>query len=137
MNKEKLLQPFEEENHEGRNIQRIRVYLGVKQEVLAKELGLSQPQISQIEQEKEVSEPMLKRISEALGVTPELIRKFNVERAIYNISSNNYKDATINEGASAIAIANQNNPIDKVIELYERLLKSEREKLEILLNRRN
>lgn len=137
MNKEKLLQSFEEENHEGHNIQRIRVYLGIKQDVLAKELNISQPQISQIEQEKEVAEPLLKRIAEALGVTPELIKKFNVERAIYNISSNNYKDATINEGASAIAIANQNNPMEKVIELYERLLKSEREKLEILLNQRN
>jgi len=136
-NKEVLLQPFQEENHEGHNIQRIRVYLGIKQEVLAKELGISQPQISQIEQEKEVPEAMLNKVADALGVTPELIKKFNVERAIYNISSNNYKDATINEGGSATAIANQNNPIDKVIELYERLLKSEREKLEILLNRGN
>jgi hypothetical protein len=30
-----------------------------------------------------------------------------------------------------------NNPVEKIIELYESLLKSEREKVEILLNRRD
>ena len=51
---------------------------------------------------------------------------------IYNIC-NNYKDATINEGANTFAIEQQLNPLDKIVELYERLLKSEREKLEISL----
>ena len=136
-NNEEFSEVLQDENHVGHNIQRIRVFLGIKQEVLAQELNLSQPQISQIEQQKEIDEAILQKISDVLGVSPELIKKFNVEKAIYNICSNNYQDATINEGASVTAVAQQNNPLEKVIELYERLLKSEREKLEILLSRRN
>ena len=48
---------------------------------------------------------------------------------------NNYKDATISPGATATVYAahtQQINPIEKVVELYERLLKSEQEKIEIL-----
>jgi transcriptional regulator with XRE-family HTH domain len=127
------LNMLEEENHVGHNVQRIRVYLGIKQDVLAKELGLSQPQISLIEQQKEIDDPTLTKISGVLGVSVDVIRKFNIEKAIYNICSNNYKDATINEGANTFAIAQQLNPLDKIVELYERLLKSEREKLEMSL----
>ena len=45
-----------------------------------------------------------------------------------------YKDATISPGAIATVYAHnqQINPLEKVVELYERLLKSEQEKIEIL-----
>lgn len=135
--KEEATQLLNDENHVGHNIQRIRVYMGIKQDTLAHELNLTQPQISLLEQQKEIDDETLQKISTVLGVSPELIKKFNVEKAIYNISSNNYKEATINEGANTYAISQQNNPPDIVIDLYERLLKSEREKLEILLNRKN
>ena len=68
-----------------------------------------------------------------MGVSAEVIRDFDVERAIYNINS--YKDATISPGATATVYAahtQQINPLEKVVELYERLLKSEQEKIEIL-----
>ncbi|OYD40918.1 helix-turn-helix domain-containing protein [Sphingobacterium cellulitidis] len=121
-----------EENHQGRNAQRIRIYLGIKQEVLANELGMSQPQISAIEREAVLEPEMLERFAFALGVTPDLIKKFDVERAIYNINS--YKDSTVQHGENST----QNiNPLDKVIELYERLLQSEREKLELFINQKN
>ena len=50
------------------------------------------------------------------------------------LKTNNYKDATISPGAIATVYAHnqQINPIEKVVELYERLLKSEQEKIEIL-----
>lgn len=35
--------------HEGRNVKRIREILGVKQDTLANELGISQQSISQLE----------------------------------------------------------------------------------------
>lgn len=115
--------------HVGRNLQRIRVYMGVKQEALATDLGISQHEISKIESQDEVEDKLLSRIANVLGVTPEVIRDFDVDRAIYNIN-NSYKDATISDGATAITL--QVNPIDKIVELYERLLQSEREKVEIL-----
>lgn len=119
--------------HTGRNLQRVRVYLGVKQDALASDLGISQQAISKIEQQEEIEEELLNRISKSLGVSPELIKNFDEERAVYNINSNNYRDATITENSIANAISQQLNPLDKIVELYERLLKSEREKIEILL----
>lgn len=114
--------------HVGRNMQRIRVYMGVKQDALAADLGISQHEISKIESQDEVEDGLLSRIANVLGVTPEVIRDFDVERAIYNI--NNVRDNTFEQGSTSIA--QQINPIDKIVELYERLLQSEREKVEIL-----
>jgi transcriptional regulator with XRE-family HTH domain len=119
--------------HVGRNLQKVRVYLGFKQDALAADLNMSQQAISKIEQQEEIEEELLGRIAKVLGVSSELIKDFDEERTIYNINSNNYRDATISEGATANAISQQVNPIDKIVELYERLLKSEREKIDILL----
>lgn len=126
-----------EENHQGRNAQRIRVYLGIKQDVFAKELGISQSQVSAIEQQPLIEEQTLVEIAGALGVTPELIKNFDVARAIYNI--NHYKDSTIHGNFKDTKISENGigyqyiNPLEKVVELYERLLKSEREKLELII----
>ena len=114
--------------HVGRNLQKIRVYMGVKQEALATDLGISQQEISKIEKEEEIDNSLLSQIANVLGVTPEVIRDFDVERAIYNI--NNIRDNTFEQGSTSIA--QQINPIDKIVELYERLLQSEREKVEML-----
>jgi transcriptional regulator len=121
--------------HIGRNIQKIRVYLGMKQEALAADLGVSQNVISKIEKESEIEERLLNKIASVLGISAEVIKDFDVERAIYNINS--YKDATISPGAiAAVYVASQQiNPVDKIIELYERLLQSEREKIELLKNK--
>jgi transcriptional regulator with XRE-family HTH domain len=130
-----------EENHQGRNAQRIRVYLGMKQEVFAKELGVSQSQVSSIEQQPVIEEQMLAEIAGVLGVTPELIKNFDVARAIYNI--NHYKDSTIHGNFKDTTISENGigyqyvNPLEKVVELYERLLKSEREKLELFLKNKD
>lgn len=121
------------QRHVGRNLQRIRVYLGMKQEALASDLGVSQQEISKIEQQDEIEDGLLTKIAEALGISTDVIKDFDVEKAICNI--NNYKDATISPGATATVYAahtQQINPIEKVVELYERLLKSEQEKIEIL-----
>lgn len=120
--------------HDGKNLQKVRVHLGVKQEVLAADLGMSQQAISKIEQQEEIEDELMARIAEILGVSPELIKNFDEEKAIYNINNNNYRDATIAEGATAVV--QQINPIEKIVELYERLLKSEREKIDILMSAR-
>lgn len=116
--------------HIGKNVQKVRVYLGIKQDALAMDVGMTQQTVSKIEQQEEIEDALLSKIANALGVTPELIRDFDEERAVYNINNNNYRDATINEGATPVV--QQVNPVDKIVELYERLLKSEREKIEIL-----
>ena len=137
-------QPTEKINrrHIGRNIQRVRMYFGVKQEALAADLGISQQEVSKIEQLEEPDEALLDRIAQSLGVSPDVIRDFDVERAIYNI--NNIRDNTFETGSTSIAqldqgpssIAQQINPLEKIVELYERLLQSEREKVELMKGRK-
>ena len=116
--------------HVGRNLQKVRVYLGVKQDALATDIGMSQQAISKIEQQEDIEDESLKKIAEALGVSPELIKNFDEEKAVYYINNHNYREATINEGASPVV--QQINPVEKIVELYERLLQSEREKIELL-----
>lgn len=122
-------------NNTGPNVEMIRILLGIDQGVLAAGLGISKQEVSVIERQDEIEEGLLLQIAEVLGVSSEAIRDFDVEKAIYNINS--YKDATISEGATATVYAalQQINPIEKVVELYERLLQSEREKIELLKNR--
>lgn len=114
--------------HIGRKISRIREIRGIKQDFLAGELGVSQQTISKIEQSEEIEDSMLEKIADVLGVSAEAIKNFS-EEAIFNIIGNTYNDnsASLNYQCSF-------NPLDKVIELYERLLKSEQDKVEILKN---
>ena len=121
--------------HVGKNLQRVRIYFGVKQEALAADIGMSQQTVSKIEQQEEIEFEVLKKIGDALGISPDIIENFDLEGAIYNINNNSFKDNTFEEGSTAIA--QQFNPIEKIVELYERLLKSEREKIEILVTNKS
>jgi len=126
-------------NHIGRKISRLRELRGLKQEALALELGISQQAVSKLEQSEVIEDEVLEKVAKVLGVSAEGIRKFSDEAVINYI--NNFTDNSVNQGP----IGNQNicnfNPIDKIVELfeenkklYERLLQSEREKVEILKN---
>ena len=60
------------QRHVGRNLQRIRVYLGMKQEALASDLGVSQQEISKIDARtantiKNVAVPPIGGRREAVG----------------------------------------------------------------------
>ena len=116
--------------HVGHNLQKIRVYFGMKQEALAADLGVNQQVISKIEKQEEIEEGLLNQIASVLGISAEVIKDFDVEKAIYNI---NNRDNTFEQGSTSIA--QQFNPVDKIVELYERLLQSEREKVELLKNK--
>jgi len=110
--------------HEGRNVKRIREILGIKQDTLAASLGLSQQAISQLEQKEALDKDILEKIASVLKVPVEAIKNFDEEKAIYNIQ-NNYDNSTSN-------VNYQFNAVDKIVELYEALIKSEKEKVEIL-----
>ncbi len=117
--------------HEGRNVKRIREILGIKQDVLALELGLSQQAISALEQKEALDKDMLEKIAKVLKVNSDAIKSFNEETAVNFF--NTFNDTSINHGAFAAYNFNCTfNPLDKVIELYEALLKSEREKIALL-----
>lgn len=106
--------------------------MGVKQEALAADLGddWNQQKVSLLEQ-KEIIEPvLLQRISTALKIPVEAFQNFDEEQAV-NIISNTFHDGAVANAGTA----NFNctfNPLDKVMELFERLLASEREKVELM-----
>jgi transcriptional regulator with XRE-family HTH domain len=108
----------------------------MKQEALAAELGISQQAVSKMEQSESVEDEVLEKIAKALGVTAEAVKNFDEDKAIYNIQ-NNFEGS--NNTGSNIGYQLTFNPIDKLMEayeenkkLYERLLQSEREKVELL-----
>ena len=108
--------------HMGRKIGRMRELLGIKQEVLAAELGISQQAVSKLEQSEKVEDERLEQVAKILGVNPEAIRNFSEEAVVNNIN-NTFHDSSIQ---------NQINPIRDIVELYERLLQAEREKVALL-----
>ncbi len=120
--------------HLGRKISRIRELRGMKQDTLAAELGISQQAVSKLEQSEEIEDSTLQKVAKALGVTAEGIKSFN-EEAIFNIISNTYHNSS-NDNSTLIASSLNYQPtfntIEKIVELYERLLASEREKVELL-----
>lgn len=118
--------------HIGRKISKIRELRGIKQETLATELGISQQAISKIEQSADVEEEALTKIAKVLGVTVEGLKHFTEDSVFNNI--NNFHDHSIQ---------NNFNPIEKIVALYdekvallERLLASEKEKVELLKNQK-
>ena len=120
--------------HQGRNVKRFREMLGIKQEALASELGddWNQKKISLLEQKETIEPDLLEQVAKALKVPKEAIENFDEEAAIFNIQ-NNYEGSN-NQGAN-IGINNYQctfNPLNKMVELYEALVKSEREKVEML-----
>jgi hypothetical protein len=89
--------------------------------------------VSKIEQSETIEEQLLDQIAQILGVTAEGIKNFS-EEAVFNYF-NNFSDNSINQGPTGAFNTCNFNPLDKVIELYERLLQSEREKVELLKDR--
>ncbi|MFH7014733.1 helix-turn-helix transcriptional regulator [Flavobacterium sp. FlaQc-47] len=118
--------------HIGRNISRIRELFGMKQQALAEAIGISQQTISSIEGSEEVDFKRLVEIAKILGVTVEVIENFR-EESVFNFF-NNFYDNSANSGAQGINSQCTFNALDKVIELYERLVQVEREKVDYLQN---
>ncbi|MBS4065000.1 MAG: helix-turn-helix transcriptional regulator [Chitinophagaceae bacterium] len=119
--------------HEGRNVKRIREILGVKQDTLAAELGLSQQAVSALEQKEALDKDVIEKIAKVLKVPPEVIEKFTEDAAVNIISS------TLHNTYGLVNYFPTFNPLEKYVEaleenkkLYERLLQAEREKVVLL-----
>jgi transcriptional regulator with XRE-family HTH domain len=115
------------ENKIGPKISRLRELRGMKQEALASALGVSQQTVSNMERSVEIEEDLLAQVAQILGVTPEAIENFS-EEAVFSIINNTFQDSSSNNNNYMCTI----NPVDKIIELYERLLDAEKSKVEYL-----
>lgn len=110
--------------HIGRNICRIRELRDMKQEALAFAMGVSQQTISNLENSETVDEEKLQEVAKALGVTSDAIKNFS-EEAVINFFNNFYENSSGYVGNHHCTF----NPLDKVVELYERLLQAEKDKV--------
>ncbi len=107
--------------HIGRNISRLRNYRGMKQDDMAQRLKMTQQNYSLIENSEHVSDAVLKKVAAALDYDVDFIKQMPEVPYVY---SNNQQGGNV--------VNYEFNPIDKIIQLYESLLASEREKIKIL-----
>lgn len=123
---------LEKKIHQGRNIKRFREMLGIKQEVLAYELGddWNQKKISLLEQKELIENDILDQVAKILKVPVKAIENFDEDSAI-NIISNTFHEGSI-ANATAENIQCTFNPLDKMVELYERMLEQQKEMIDRL-----
>lgn len=122
--------------HEGRNIKRFREMLGMKQDALAADLGhdWNQQQVSLLEQRETIELDVLQQIAAVLHLPVEAIQNFDEEQAV-NIISSTFHDSAVANTFTDGAQANFHctfNPLDKMVELYERMLQQQREMIDRL-----
>ncbi|HEY9045608.1 MAG TPA: helix-turn-helix domain-containing protein [Ohtaekwangia sp.] len=121
--------------HIGRKVARLRELRGIKQEILAESLGISQQAVSKLEQSESIEETTLARIAKALNITPDLIKNFNEESVITNIQ-NIYDNATgtnsNNYNCTFNPLDEYRNEVKENKKLYEALLKEKDEKIALL-----
>ena len=109
--------------HLGKNIERICKLTGIKQSDLAKRLNTNQQEISRIENKAEIKDELLERISKAIGFPKEVIQAFSDEKLINSINQ-----------LGGDGIVQFINPIEKIIELYERQLIEKDKRIALLEN---
>ena len=104
---------------------------GMKQEALAIAIGVSQQYVSTLEASETIESAKLEKIAEVLGVTVEAIENFS-EEAVFNFFNNFYDNSSSAQGSGNNNVNCAFNPLDKVVELYERLVQAEKDKNEYL-----
>ena len=138
--------------HHGRNIRRTRVEKNMNQEGLSELVHLSQPAVSKYEKMKVIDDEMLQRFARALNVPFDYLKTLEEDAQTVVFENNTVNDSEQNTGGAKINIGtvksytedtdssndnrvNNFNPIDKITELYERLLKEKDEKYAALERR--
>lgn len=112
-------------NH-GANVRRWREWRGINQDVLAEQIGVSQATLSGYVKRDKLEQEILEKISKALDIPVEALTEIGEGTNINIINAHD------NQSVSAIVNSPTFNPIDKVAELYERLLQAEKEKVSLL-----
>lgn len=107
----------------GNKIGRMREILGIKQEYMALALGVNQQRISRMEKMKNVDPNTVMKIAKIFGVSVEAIENFNEELVIDYM-----KSMTKHHVNNFHASCNCSETLQKVIDLYEKMLQIEREK---------
>ena len=123
--------------HHGRNVKRFREMMGIKQEVLAHELGedWSQKKVSLLEQKETIEKEILGQVSEILRIPVEAFQNFDEEQAV-NIISNTFNDQS--NGYNYYPTINMNTyekwmeALDEIKRLNAEIIKVKDEQIEML-----
>jgi transcriptional regulator with XRE-family HTH domain len=109
---------MEKTKHIGSNLRNIRILRGMKQETFAREYGIAQQNVSKMEKKKVLTDEQVNQAAKILQTTAEAIKNFDengmIQNNLFNDQVNNF------------------NPIEKVVELYERMLKEAKDENQIL-----
>lgn len=115
--------------HQGKNAKLFRETKGIKQEVIAIELNITQQAVSQLEKRQELDDETIEAYARIVGIDKYFIR---------NMPDNSLPEVTSNFFDQSSQILNF-NPLDKLVELYsekdqlyERMLELEKEKSALL-----
>ena len=131
--------------HHGRNIRRTRIEKNMNQEGLSELVHLSQ-----YEKMKVIDDEMLQRFARALNVPFDYLKTLEEDAQTVVFENNTVNNSEQSAGGANISMGivksdtedsindsrvNNFNPIDKITELYERLLKEKDEKYAALERR--
>ncbi len=116
--------------HIGRKIERIRKLRNMTQTELGDALGITKQAVSKMEQSDKIEDEKIKQVADALGVTEGGLKSFSEEKVLYN-TINFYENCGVNASSISANTETVNNfPIEKTIELFEKLLQKEKDKFE-------
>lgn len=125
--------PEKKKIHQGRNMKRWRQVMGVTQIDIADFLEINQQAVSRIEDKEVIDDETLEKIAKIMKMPVDTLKNIEPEeqfRAINNTLTNNEIESNVG-GNGKQEINNTYyyctfHPLDKVTELYERLLEVER-----------
>ena len=112
--------------HHGRNIRRLRDMLGIKQNVIAEAINMSQQNFSKLEQKEIIDNETLEKIAQVMEIPSEVIKNFSEDAAITIVSS------TLHDNSGSVMFNPTFNTVEKVVELYEKLLAGKDEQIALL-----
>ncbi len=124
----------ETKQHQGRNIKFFRESKRMKQGAFAQMLNVTQSAVAKMEQKDEIDEDVLARCAIILGVSMETLKDFDVEKALQSISGNTFNIEKLDNfmfGENEIGTFHF-NPIEKIVELYDKMILTKDEQIRIL-----
>lgn len=97
---------------------------------MAEQIGVSQATLYGYEKKDKLESEILEKIAKALEIPVEAITEISNESPI-NIFSGVWNDNAVASGSGSMCYPTF-NPIDKIVELYDKLLEAEKEKVAML-----
>lgn len=120
--------------HHGHNVKRARMGRNMKQETLCGLVNLTQSAVSKYESMRAIEDKVLEKFAKALEVPVEDLKTMEEEAPMVVFENNNIETNNgqgFSNSASNISSITT-NPIDKINELFERLLKEKDERIAML-----